>query len=267
MSWALLSEAGVIGARPSGIRAWRREIAPDLSLSSTSGSPGCGGPAPFRRLPLALAASAWHTDPRCVSGFVRGQKTLRPSSWKSSSRSDAGRASRSCAACSTACSKVFQAAIKTRRFLYNVRILRDSTLGVQVIAVGNLTVGGTGKTPVVEKFARELRDQGRNVAILSRGYRSKPPPFHQWLLNKFFCGMTPLRRASCRTANRCCWIPKWPATSPTCSPPISRTWSCWWTRTASRAAVTRSRSSAATRSCSTTVSSTGNSAAGGRTSC
>src|SRR5467141_103263 len=82
------------------------------------------------------------------------------------------------------CSKIFQAAIKVRRFLYNVRILRDATLGVQVIAIGNLTVGGTGKTPVVEKFARELRDQGRNVAILSRGYRSKPRPFHQWLLNK-----------------------------------------------------------------------------------
>ena len=83
-------------------------------------------------------------------------------------------------------SKVFQVAIKFRRFLYNVRILRDSTLGVQVIAIGNLTVGGTGKTPVVEKFARELQDQGRNVAILSRGYRSKPPPLHKWLLNKVF---------------------------------------------------------------------------------
>jgi tetraacyldisaccharide 4'-kinase len=81
-------------------------------------------------------------------------------------------------------SKVFQVAIKIRRFLYNVRILRDSTLGVQVIAIGNLTVGGTGKTPVVEKFARVLRDQGRNVAILSRGYRSKPTPAHKWLLNK-----------------------------------------------------------------------------------
>ncbi|HSU54418.1 MAG TPA: tetraacyldisaccharide 4'-kinase [Candidatus Dormibacteraeota bacterium] len=83
-----------------------------------------------------------------------------------------------------ALSKVFQVAIKLRRFLYNVRILRDSTLGVQVIAIGNLTVGGTGKTPVVEKFARELRDQGRNVAILSRGYRSKPKPVHEWFLNK-----------------------------------------------------------------------------------
>src|SRR5437763_995906 len=77
-------------------------------------------------------------------------------------------------------------AVKVRRFLYNVRIFRDSTLGVQVIAIGNLTVGGTGKTPVVEKFARELRDQGRNVAILSRGYRSKPAPVHKWLLNKIF---------------------------------------------------------------------------------
>src|SRR3954447_21564779 len=81
-------------------------------------------------------------------------------------------------------SKVFEILIKFRRFLYNVRILRDSTLGVQVIAIGNLTVGGTGKTPVVEKFARELRDQGRAGAILSRCYRSKPPPLGKRLLNK-----------------------------------------------------------------------------------
>jgi tetraacyldisaccharide 4'-kinase len=81
-------------------------------------------------------------------------------------------------------SKVFAVAVKIRRFLYNVRLLRDSTLGVQVIAIGNLTVGGTGKTPVVEKFARELQNQGRTVAILSRGYRSKPPPLTMRLVNK-----------------------------------------------------------------------------------
>jgi tetraacyldisaccharide 4'-kinase len=81
-------------------------------------------------------------------------------------------------------SKVFQVAVKLRLWLYNVRILRDKTLGVQVIAIGNLTVGGTGKTPVVEKFARELRDAGRNVAILSRGYRSRPAPLHHQFLNK-----------------------------------------------------------------------------------
>src|SRR6202000_1615890 len=83
-------------------------------------------------------------------------------------------------------SKIFQLAVIIRRRLSNVRILRDKTLGVQVIAIGNLTVGGTGKTPVVEKFARELRDAGRNVAILSRGYRSKPKPFVEMMLDKLF---------------------------------------------------------------------------------
>lgn len=86
--------------------------------------------------------------------------------------------------CLFALSKVFGLAVKARRRLYEFRILRDATLGVQVIAIGNLTVGGTGKTPVVEKFARELQDQGRKVAILSRGYRSRPRPLHRRLVNK-----------------------------------------------------------------------------------
>src|SRR5260221_9376765 len=81
-------------------------------------------------------------------------------------------------------SKLYQVAVKLRRWLYNVRIFRDKTLRVQVIAIGNLTVGGTGKTPVVQKFARELQNQGRTVAILSRGYRSKPPPLTHRLLDK-----------------------------------------------------------------------------------
>jgi len=81
-------------------------------------------------------------------------------------------------------SLVFGLAVRMRRFLYDIRLMRDSTLGVQVIAVGNLTVGGTGKTPVVEKFARELQDAGRKVAILSRGYRSKPPPLSRRLINR-----------------------------------------------------------------------------------
>ncbi len=81
-------------------------------------------------------------------------------------------------------SKVFTVIVKLRLWLYNVRLLRDKTLGVQVIAIGNLTVGGTGKTPVVEKFARAIRDAGRYVAILSRGYRSRPAPLHRKFINK-----------------------------------------------------------------------------------
>lgn len=60
-----------------------------------------------------------------------------------------------------------------RLFLYSKGLFRHHTLGCQVISVGNLTVGGTGKTPVVEVFARRLQEAGRKVAILSRGYKKR----------------------------------------------------------------------------------------------
>ena len=75
-----------------------------------------------------------------------------------------------------ALSYLFTGIVKLRWLLYRNRVLHDQHLGCLVVVVGNLTVGGTGKTPVVEKFARALRDQGRRVAILSRGYKSKAPP-------------------------------------------------------------------------------------------
>jgi tetraacyldisaccharide 4'-kinase len=74
-------------------------------------------------------------------------------------------------------SRVYQAAIQLRLFLFCRGIFRHHTLGCQVISVGNLTVGGTGKTPVVEVFARELQRAGRRVAILSRGYKKREPGF------------------------------------------------------------------------------------------
>ena len=75
-----------------------------------------------------------------------------------------------------ALSYLFNGIAQARWWLYRKRILHDQPLGCLVVVVGNLTVGGTGKTPVVEKFARALRDRGRRVAILSRGYKSKAPP-------------------------------------------------------------------------------------------
>ncbi len=74
-------------------------------------------------------------------------------------------------------SKVFEGIVQARLYLYQHRFFRDHTLGCLVISVGNLTVGGTGKTPVVEKIARSLQEKGRRVAILSRGYKSEPKPF------------------------------------------------------------------------------------------
>ncbi len=70
----------------------------------------------------------------------------------------------------------YQGLVQLRLFLYRHRVIRERTLGCLVISIGNLTVGGTGKTPIVEKIARALQTGGRRVAILSRGYKSVPRP-------------------------------------------------------------------------------------------
>jgi len=69
---------------------------------------------------------------------------------------------------------IYERLVQFRLYLYRKRIFRERTLGCLVISIGNLTVGGTGKTPIVEKFARALQGGGRRVAILSRGYKSVP---------------------------------------------------------------------------------------------
>jgi tetraacyldisaccharide 4'-kinase len=77
-------------------------------------------------------------------------------------------------------SLIYERLVQLRLFLYRKRILRERALGCLVISIGNLTVGGTGKTPIVEKFARALQKGGRRVAILSRGYKSVPQRRHGW---------------------------------------------------------------------------------------
>ena len=68
---------------------------------------------------------------------------------------------------------LFAQIIKIRYILYDKRLLKNNPLGCLVIVVGNITVGGTGKTPVVEKLAKTLQQNGRKVGIISRGYKSK----------------------------------------------------------------------------------------------
>ncbi len=66
--------------------------------------------------------------------------------------------------------------IRLRNFLYNRGWLRSRKAAVPVVSVGNLTAGGTGKTPCVEYVAGFFRDQGLRVAVLSRGYGSASGP-------------------------------------------------------------------------------------------
>ena len=79
---------------------------------------------------------------------------------------------------------LFAGIVQIRYFLYNAGILRRFPLGIQVISIGNVTAGGTGKTPVTEIFARTLAAEGRKVAILSRGYRRKEAPWWQRLFTQ-----------------------------------------------------------------------------------
>lgn len=66
---------------------------------------------------------------------------------------------------------IYAAVVKARAALYGAKILRRRRLDGAVISVGNLTVGGTGKTPMVLWIAERLFAEGRKTAILTRGYR------------------------------------------------------------------------------------------------
>ncbi len=70
-------------------------------------------------------------------------------------------------------SRFYRMAGQFRNWLYDKRVIRNHALGCLVVSIGNISCGGTGKTPVVEVFAKTLNAKGRKVAILSRGYRSK----------------------------------------------------------------------------------------------
>ena len=80
---------------------------------------------------------------------------------------------------------LYRLGVTYRLWWFQTRLGSVHALGCLVISVGNLTVGGTGKTPVVELFARELTKRGRKVAVLSRGYKSQPAPFPQDLVDRF----------------------------------------------------------------------------------
>ncbi|NNM83510.1 MAG: tetraacyldisaccharide 4'-kinase [Burkholderiales bacterium] len=76
-------------------------------------------------------------------------------------------------------SLIFSVLALARRKLYQTGLLSSESVGVPVVIVGNITAGGTGKTPLVAALAAELEKRGMHPGIVSRGYggsNRKPSP-------------------------------------------------------------------------------------------
>ena len=71
---------------------------------------------------------------------------------------------------------IYSMIVGTRNFLFHIGILKTKSFDIPVLCVGNITVGGTGKTPHTEIIIAELKEKFR-VACLSRGYKRKTRGF------------------------------------------------------------------------------------------
>lgn len=71
---------------------------------------------------------------------------------------------------------LFSDFVKCRRWLYKISMCKSESLPVPVVVVGNITVGGTGKTPLCIYLANLLQQEGYRVGIISRGYGGENPP-------------------------------------------------------------------------------------------
>ena len=71
--------------------------------------------------------------------------------------------------------KIYGALADVRNSLYKKGVFRSHSLGAKTVSIGNLTVGGTGKTPLVAFAAETLFETGETVCILTRGYGRQNP--------------------------------------------------------------------------------------------
>jgi len=70
---------------------------------------------------------------------------------------------------------IYGAITKGRNSLYEKGVFKSFSLGVSTVSIGNITVGGTGKTPLVALVAEILAENGEKVCVLSRGYGRENP--------------------------------------------------------------------------------------------
>src|SRR3954468_19459608 len=69
---------------------------------------------------------------------------------------------------------IYSAVTSSRNAMYGSGTIKMHRAPRPVISIGNITTGGTGKTPVVCWLAEKLRERGKHPAVLMRGYKAKP---------------------------------------------------------------------------------------------
>jgi tetraacyldisaccharide 4'-kinase len=101
-------------------------------------------------------------------------------------------------AATSAAEPFYSLAASARNRLFDTGVLRTVRLPRPVISVGNITTGGTGKTPLVRWLAARLRDHGKRLAILSRGYQAAPGTLgdEQLMLDRLLNGPGATNRVS-----------------------------------------------------------------------
>ena len=70
-------------------------------------------------------------------------------------------------------SYLYQIGLYVREYMYKSGVIKTGKAIIPVISVGNITLGGTGKTPIVERLSRRLKEEGLNPGIITRGYKRK----------------------------------------------------------------------------------------------
>jgi len=78
-------------------------------------------------------------------------------------------------------SMLYDDVVRFRSFLYRIGVKKKTRVDVPVVIVGNITVGGTGKTPLVLYLARLLKEEGYKPGIISRGYGGQSQTWPQWV--------------------------------------------------------------------------------------